>query len=80
LTRYGDALQARDRYKLKAFGDPGSAMRHFLLHRIWGDSGRAAIDFEAQAGQAARRSPDPLAAAAQQRRLIILSSRTFLRP
>jgi hypothetical protein len=27
-------LQTRDRYKLRAWNDPGSAMHRFTLHRI----------------------------------------------
>ena len=34
VARYGDALQTQDRYELGVCDDPGSAVHHFVLHRI----------------------------------------------
>jgi hypothetical protein len=33
-AKRNDALQARDRYQLRVFDDPGSAVHYFVLHRI----------------------------------------------
>jgi hypothetical protein len=34
MAKRSDALQTRDRYELSVFYDPGSAVHHFVLHRI----------------------------------------------
>jgi hypothetical protein len=33
-AKRSDALQTRDRYELRVCDDPGSAVHHFVLHRI----------------------------------------------
>jgi hypothetical protein len=33
-TRYGDALQTRDRNEFRLFGGPGSAQQHFVPQRV----------------------------------------------
>jgi len=33
-AKRNDALQTRDRYKFRVQSDPGSAVHHFVLHRI----------------------------------------------